>query len=462
MDWYHTLGGFGSYQHARVIPHLYALRLSRTLIEAAGPGWKGGDDGAPGAMPGSAYGQAWNECTRERGLGGCEVFLATSNCTLPRDWKARAGEEREEWVRERGPMPGVEEGWGARVRWLRGRRMVLYTEIITNENTNLLHRAMKLWSREQVREELPPSLAFLSAVPGCWWNAQLLAYLMRTTPAALQRAALLVAQTLQLPHPEQLATHAIAYAQLRQPDTTHIAHSQRVWQTLKLAWQIHHSPHAQHLLDRIRTELDSPSTPSPLLTSTSPPSDDAEGESAVSSSTSPSPLVLLGYSFIRHGDKVTEAELVSEDAYLRGMQRQARLFGLQRWYVGSDDLLSIDWLLAANANASQPLSLFSSPLVAALEDRAHHPFAHGFVWQVSLSLSDAEREALLWRTLLEVLVGAMADVHLSTWSSNHPRLVYELATAVSEARVTMPFQGLDDYFNMNLEMKRESMPEQCR
>ena len=445
MDWWHVLGGFGSYQHARVIPHMFAMRMGRTLVEAVGlsEDW--------------AYGQAWNNCTRERGLGGCEVFLSKSNCTLPPDWRQQAQVEREAHAATRGPLPDLSRGgWAARARYLQGRRWVLYSEVMTSENTNMLHRPTPLWTRQEMRDELSPSLAYLSPLPACWWNAQLLAYQMRTTPPALQRAALLVAQTLRLPQPEQSARIALTYAHHRQPNHHHTVHTQLVWQALKLAWQVAHTHHGQQLIERMRAELRS----APSRT----PSDPAEvtPDSRSATSPTPSPVALLGYSFIRHGDKATEAALVGEDAYLLGMQRQARLFGLSTWYVGSDDLLSIDVLLSANANSSQPLLFYSSPLVAAIPDRAHHPFAGGFVWKVSLALGDEEREALFWRTLLEALVGCMADVHLSTWSSNHPRAVYEMATAPSEARATMPFQSLDDYINMNLDMKREVMPEQCR
>ena len=81
-------------------------------------------------------------------------------------------------------------------------------------------------------------------------------------------------------------------------------------------------------------------------------------------------------------------------------------------------------------------------MLSSIADKQHHPLASGFDWKTSLDLSDDEREAIVWRTLLEFGMAHIADVFLSVWSSNHPRMAYELAAAFSETMATAPFLRL--------------------
>ena len=162
-------------------------------------------------------------------------------------------------------------------------------------------------------------------------------------------------------------------------------------------------------------------------------------------------IPLLGYAFIRHGDKVKEATLFDDGAYIVVMESTARNRGLRSWYIGSDHLLTPEHVIAAavlnvssfTINSSVPLlRLNSSALVESIADKEHHPLASGFDWKTSEGVNDTEREVIFWRTLLEFGVAQIADVFLSVWPSNHPRMAYELATAASEAMATAPFLRL--------------------
>jgi hypothetical protein len=92
---------------------------------------------------------------------------------------------------------------------------------------------------------------------------------------------------------------------------------------------------------------------------------------------------------------------------------------------------------------NKSIELFGSILVERILDKNNHPLQHGFDLHTALAVNDSTREELAWRTVVEFGVAQLADIFLSTWSSNHPRMAYEMSTALSDARATTPFIGLD-------------------
>ena len=262
-------------------------------------------------------------------------------------------------------------------------------------------------------------------MPECWWSRQLLSYHWRMSRKAGRKLLTLIAQTLKLPNPDSTADYAYAYADALAAAPTHTSHWWLGIQAVKLEWQVEQL--APGLAQALRHEARGAPSELPV------PSGDSNVRSRVP---------LLGYTFIRHGDKGQENALFSEEYYLQLMHTAAREHGLYRWYLGADDLLSPSRVLRLNGGNGS-VQLYTSALVDAIEDKEHHPLAAGFVWKDAEAVSDAEREGIVWRTVLEMGVAQLADAFVSTWSSNHPRMVYEMATAVSEARATAPFIGLD-------------------
>ena len=86
MDYFHNAGGFGSWSHARAVALGLGVRANRTVIEL--PGKQGYTQGA------------YSNCTRLRGLGGCDIF-----CPPPRARCRTTG--RRWWSETRPTSPGA-------------------------------------------------------------------------------------------------------------------------------------------------------------------------------------------------------------------------------------------------------------------------------------------------------------------------------------------------------------------
>ena len=449
-SWYSTNAsrpngyGFGSHLHRRAIFLLYAVRFNRTLVEPERvQPWK------------SSFDLAWNDCVRSRGLGGCDVFRPASHCTLPHDWRALWQTEAADYEDRYGPPGGDWEQLSTRVEYYRHRRYLLWAEVQMGDPSEFHHSGQVPGWRRRELLQLPPRLSYVRHLPECWWSRQALAYHTRLTAPATSRLTRLVAASLQLPHPHLSARAAVAWADrhaLHRNGTTHWWH---VIQALKLEWQLQLlDPTLVTALRALHGLLDSRSSfPPPNTTS------------LTSRTALPRPLPLLGYTFIRHGDKVVEVALHGSEEYLGHMQDIAVGQGVTQWFVGSDDFLSVDDVRAQNAQSDEAarLSLSSSALEDSIPNKQDHPLARGFILGVAkANLSDEVREGIMWRTLVQMAAAQLADVHVSTWSSNTPRLMYELTTAWSEARATMPFVGLDDWHDLNRAVKAKAVPECAR
>ena len=420
MDYFHSGGGVGSWSHARAVALAVGVRAGRLVIEAYDLG---------------GYAHAYSDCTRRKGLGGCDMFLPASPCALPDDWGALVEQDAQEWQKAH---PTVDLARPTtlhqRIELLKDRRMLRYTELKkispAPEPNELHHLPQQLpgWEREQLAH-LPEPLQYLRDMPECWWSRQALSYHFRLTQTAERRLLTLVAQSLQLPDPNTTAANAVRYADAVAPAPTHTAHWWLAIQAVKLEWQIHQLNPA--LVNASRNDLAGVK--------------DAAAAAAWSSAIS-TRAPLLGYTFIRHGDKALEGSaLFADDRYLEFMRRVAHRQGLWTWYVGADDLMSPERMRGVNNASAEPLRFHTSVLVDSIsaEERQRHPLSAGFSWWTMFTLTDAHREAVMWRTVLEFAMGQVADVIVSTLSSNHPRMLYELATAVSDARATTPFLGLD-------------------
>ena len=433
LDFFHTSAGLGSWSHARGVGLATGFRMQRVTLEAPRT-----DPSSP-----SLYMAAYSNCTRQRGLGGCDIFLPPSSCELPEGWKGLMEEERVNWVAAHPEWVGVKaQTFGEHLDRFRGRRWVAWSEVRAGYVEGMewleLHHApppeTRGWEKEQLAM-LPEPLAYLRAMPECWWQRQALAYHFRTTRVAQVKLLTLVAQSLQMPDPQLSAATAQAYADARSPAPTHTAQTWLGAQALKTQWQVQQLDAT--LIATLRHEMGGAQQLSL----------DAGADVSSSSSDPPTPprLPLLGHMFIRHGDKAMENALVGTDEYVKVMQRVAVRTGVWGWYVGSDELLAPTSIRQQLSASTHPLQLYTNAEVDRMSahEKQHSPVAGGWDLATMARLTDADREASMWRSLVDLGMGWMADVFVSTWSSNHPRLVYELATAMSGVRGMAPFVGLD-------------------
>ena len=407
MDFYLRWGGFGSWSHGRAVALMVGMRAGRTVVEVEGIG---------------GYHQAYSDCTRTKGLGGCDIFLPASSCPFPQDWVELIRLDKLSWSLTHTELPSY-TSLSHHLDHIKDRRIIAYTELADDgEMWELHHVPRKGWSREELAAWTTGPLAYLRHLPECWYNRQALAYQFRLTRPAEVRLLTEVARSLRLPDPPQSAATALRYADTRCQDLQLTAHWWMSIQTLKLHWQIHQI-HPQ-LLTHLAGQTNGDDLA--LSEALSPPVD---------------AVPLLCYAFIRHGDKSMETKLLPDELYFQMMTKLSHTKGLRSWYVGSDDLLAPDHIRSLNT-PSEALLLFTSSLVDDIENKTGHPLASGFMWSVE-SLTDEVREGVVWRTMVEFGVGQIADVFFSTWSSNHPRMVYELSTALSDARATAPMIALD-------------------
>ena len=407
MDWFVRWGGFGSWSHGRAVALMVGMRAGRTVIEAQGEG---------------GYHQAYSNCTRLKGLGGCDNFLAASHCPYPDNWRELLRLDKLQWAVNHSELDNY-TSLSDHIEHLKDRRIIAYWELIADvELYELHHVTRKGWEQPQMEGWLTGPLAYLRHLPECWFNRQALAYHFRLTRPAATRLLTEVARSLRLPDSPNAAANALRYADSRCPDSTRTEHWWISVQVMKLHWQIHQlDPHLiSHLTGQTR------------------------GHERSSERPSLEAAPLLSYAFIRHGDKAVygEASYFPDELYFELMHKLGDSKGLRYWYIGSDDLLAPDHVRSLNAQSVHPLQLYSSSLVDDIENKTGHPLARGFAWSVEDS-TDEVREGVVWRTMVEFAVGHIADVFFSTWSSNHPRMVYELNTALSDARATSPILTLD-------------------
>ena len=423
MDFNHDGGGFGSWMHSRAASLGVGFRSQRTTVDAPGVG---------------GYVQGYSDCTREVGLMGCDLLLPITWCHLPADWQERWELEKATWLsthketaREVGAMTPSQ-----RIEYYHEKRILRLSEVQA-EQFELHHIPRSGWQREQL-EQLPEPMAYLRPMPSCWWNRQLLSYLFRLTRDTGQRLLSLLAQSLRLPEPNITAHYAQLYADTRATDPTHTAHTWLSFQAIKLTWQLHLIDPT--LIHALRLALHTHQSSAVGEEDSTPPLPSSSPLAAVSH------VPLLGYAFIRHGDKGREAAPLNDSSYADLLLRLSQRYGLRMWYVGADDLLSPYHVVElGQGHGEAPLTLFTSALVDSLspEQRAAHPLARGFDWNAARQASDVDREGVVWRTILELGVALVSDVYATTWSSNHPRMAYELGTAVSDLRGQVPIFTLD-------------------
>ena len=161
---------------------------------------------------------------------------------------------------------------------------------------------------------------------------------------------------------------------------------------------------------------------------------------------SASRVPLLGYTFVRHGDKAAETGLIPDHEYLRVTTELAQQYGLRQWYVGADSLFSADAIRALDAaSGARSVHLYTSVQTDETGNKTRQPFAAGFDKDLSFAMADNTKEPMLWNTVLHHAVAQLSDLFCSSWSSNHVRFSYEVATALSEARAMAPFRALDPH-----------------
>ena len=425
MDFYHGGGGFGSWNHARSIPMAIAIRAGRTLIEA--PQWHQW-----------AYSIAWNDCVRVHGMGGCDIFLAASNCTLPDNWKELALEEKESHEKSKNALAVA--GLDALLDWLGERRFLPYSELqkVSGEQWELHHLQADQWQPDTLYSKLPARLDAYRLMPECWWMRQILSYHQRLTPDGQSRLIPMVVRTLQLAEPNVTSHLVQRYAERHSPSTEHTAHWWLLIQAVKLSWQMQQV--APGLAEALRAEL----LPNSSRMDPGPPSPwAAEAEAFARDPHSRIPL--LGYTFVRHGDKAAEVGLMPDHEYIRVATLLAETHGLRQWYVGADSLFSSDVIREINAKAEKPLRLYSSIQTDETPDKGQQPFNGGFDKDASFAHADEDKVPIIWNTILHHAIAQVSDVFLSSWSSNHVRFSYEVHSSLSEARALNTFQGMDTY-----------------
>ena len=420
MDYFHDLGGFGSWTHARALALGLGMRQGRTVIEL--PGKQG-------------YPQGYSECTRVKGLGGCDMFLPASSCPIPDNWKELIEKDKQEFNKKHAPWPGGGGGGDNMQRHLDAlsdRRIVQHTEYyVDGEPYELYHTNPTGWDRGLLRSSLAKEFDAYRMMPECWWNRQLLSWHWRMRPEAQHTLLSLTADSLKLDHGNTTADNAMAYANALAPTVNHTAHWWLSIQALKLEWQARQL--APQLIAAMRKEVKGETL-------------SEEEVSAMVAGEDERRIPLLGYSFIRHGDKAVETAIIDDPYFFNEMSKASKAYGLSSWYIGADDLLSADHLRVLNAEKKgvEAVQLYTSVLVDAIEDKENHPLVKGFAWQAAKDADDSTREGIIWRTVLEFGVAQVADAFISMWGSNHPRMTYEMATAMSDARATAPFIGLGD------------------
>ena len=227
LDYWHTGGGFGSWNHVRSIPLALAFRANRTLVEAPiqwADRW--------------AYVMAWNDCVRRQGMGGCGLFLPPTSCPLPEDWRRTWEEGIKALALSAGPPPDAVD---AHLAWLQPLSIIPYSELKAGMGDELHHDGpSKGWDRATMAALTADRLQPFRVMPECWWMRQALAYNQRMTGDGMERVARLLARTLQLPQPALAAGLARKYAERRA--TVGGEGTDHWWllaQAIKVTWQLH-------------------------------------------------------------------------------------------------------------------------------------------------------------------------------------------------------------------------------
>ena len=243
MDFYHGGGGFGSWNHARSIPMAIALRSGRVLIEAP-------------QFNQWAYSIPWNECVKMRGMGGCDIFLPASSCTVPDNWRDFVQAEAAAHKESKPQFTG--QGVDAQLEWYSERQFVFYSELkkITGEEWELHHKLAKEWEAETLFNSLPARLQPYRLMPECWWMRQILSYHQRLTQYGRDRMVPQVIRSLQLPQPNITSALVQRYAVAHSPSINQTAHWWLLIQAIKLTWQMHQI--APGLAEALREEVSLP------------------------------------------------------------------------------------------------------------------------------------------------------------------------------------------------------------
>ena len=131
MDYFHSLGGFGSWSHARALALGLGVRAGRTVIELEGK---------------QGYPQHYSECTKLKGLGGCDMFLAASSCTLPSNWRELVEKDKAEFAKTHSPFHGG--SMQQHLDHLKDRQYVMHTEWYadrTHAHTDTYSHSPRRW-----------------------------------------------------------------------------------------------------------------------------------------------------------------------------------------------------------------------------------------------------------------------------------------------------------------------------
>ena len=268
---------------------------------------------------------------------------------------------------------------------------------------------------------------------------QVLAYnTQRLTAYGRTRLVPQVVRTLQVAEPNITAALVQRYAERHSPGAAHTAHWWLLIQAVKLTWQL--QAVQPGLAQALRAEL----LPAGAWGEPGPQSPWVREEARVWREAA-NRVPLLGYTFVRHGDKAAEVGLMGDPEYLRVANVLADAHGLRQWYVGADSLFSSDVIRALNEVTPKPLHLYSSIQTDETPDKGNQPFNGGFDKDGSFAKGDADKVPIIWNTLIHHAVAQVSDVFLSSWSSNHVRFSYEISSALSEGRALNVFQSMDVY-----------------
>ena len=246
-----------------------------------------------------------------------------SSCELPDNWREEMEADREEWDDTHSDWQGG--SLQSHLNHMRDLRYVVHTEEWYEESElyELYHdNRRRGWDREQLME-VGEEMGAFRGMTECWWSRQTLAYLMRARREPGERLLTLVGESIQLTEPNVTARNAFEYAQALAPATTHTSYWWLAMQAVKLNWQVQQL--APGLTEAMRRELRGE-----VLTA-----EDVDGMGGVAVDMRYR-VPLLGYTFIRHGDKASEAPLFDDSMYHDVMSDLAQSKGLWTWYIGAE------------------------------------------------------------------------------------------------------------------------------
>ena len=400
---------------------------------------------------------------------------------------------------ESAPLP-ADAGTVARLLHHTARRFLLVTEIettlddfLTMHNSNL-HPSKLGWESSRLVKDftaIDHPLRPFRFQPQCWWAMQALSYMFRpTAPFALamleavaesvhlgaERAEYKAAATAAFKFPWKVAHRTMPTGVRKHVDAEHwmnLLTGENEPPLLNQPWHSEDETRASDWWASLRalklqwqTRLCSVLTP------------DGSASDFLFSQCSTPPL--LGYVFVRAGDKSSEDRTFGVEDFVATMLRIHRETGVVHFYVASDELdvpnrIASHCAQAAKADPiSFPVFYFHfSPvaqgrirrIAASADADAAAQLRAGYVQGAAAASSDLDRRGIVMSTLFEVSMSHLADFFIGAYSSNHNRLVYESSVAADGeiAGNGKPYFSLDTTWHRGdmgfADRKKEDVPK---